>query len=46
DQLLEGFNYGKGCIRIKKTIEINKTGLETFIKQTIEKWRAGENISC
>lgn len=46
DQLLEGFNYGKGCIRIKKTVDISKTELETFIKQTIEKRRAGEDISC
>lgn len=40
--LLEGFDYGKGCIRIKKTIATNKTELETFIKQMIEKWRAGK----
>ncbi|GLC81748.1 iron chaperone [Lacrimispora brassicae] len=44
--LLTGFDYGKGCIRIKKTIDINKTGLEAFIKQTIDKWRAGEDTSC
>lgn len=44
--LLSGFDYGKGCIRIKKTIDINKTGLEAFIKQTIDKWRTGEDTSC
>ncbi|WP_218147438.1 DUF1801 domain-containing protein [Pisciglobus halotolerans] len=46
EQLLEGFQYGKGCIRIRKTIDLKETGLESFIKQTIEKWQAGEDISC
>lgn len=44
--LLAGFDYGKGCIRIKKSIDIHKTGLEKFIKQTIDIWRAGGDTSC
>ncbi|HCL02093.1 MAG TPA: DUF1801 domain-containing protein [Lachnoclostridium phytofermentans] len=46
DILLEKFNCGKGCIRIKKSIDISNTGLETFIKQTIDIWRAGGDTSC
>lgn len=46
DILLEKFNYGKGCIRIKKSIDISNTGLETFIKHTIDIWRAGGDTSC
>ena len=44
--LLASYDYGKGCIRIKKSIDIHKTGLETFIKQTIDIWRAGGDTSC
>lgn len=43
--LLDGFDCGKGCIRIKKSIKI-LTGLETFIKRTIDIWRAGGDTSC
>lgn len=46
DILLGKFDYGKGCIRIKKPIDISNTGLEHFIKQTIEIWRAGGDTSC
>ncbi len=44
--LLSGFDYGKGCIRIKKSIDIHNTGLDSFIKLTIDKWRSGEDTSC
>lgn len=46
DILLEKLSYGKGCIRIKKSIDISNTGLEAFIKQTINIWRTGGDISC
>ncbi len=29
--LLEGFNTGKGCIRVRKSVELSNTGLEQFI---------------
>lgn len=45
-KLLEGYNYGKGCIRVKKSIKIEKTGLEAFIHKTIDMWRAGEDTEC
>lgn len=45
-ELLEGFDFGKGCIRIKKSVDLENSGLETFIKKTIEHWRAGEDTGC
>lgn len=44
--LLAGYNYGKGCIRVKKTIKMEDTGLEQFIHKTIDMWRAGEDTDC
>lgn len=44
--LLEGYNYGKGCIRVRKTIKVEDTGLESFIHKTIDMWRAGEDTAC
>ena len=35
-ELLKDFDTGKGCIRIKKKVTIPKTGLEDFIRRTIE----------
>lgn len=45
-ELLEGYNYGKGCIRIRKTIKMEETGLGDFIRKTIDMWREGEDTSC
>ncbi len=36
--LLKDFDYGKGCIRVKKSNKLNETGLEEFIKKTIDTW--------
>ncbi|MCP3029460.1 iron chaperone [Halobacillus sp. A5] len=44
--LLSGLNYGKGCIRIKKSVDLNTSGLDEFIKTTTEMWRAGNDTSC
>jgi uncharacterized protein YdhG (YjbR/CyaY superfamily) len=46
ESLLEGYNYGKGCIRVKKSIKIEDTELEQFIYKTIDMWRAGADIDC
>ncbi|MEK5080631.1 DUF1801 domain-containing protein [Solibacillus sp. FSL W7-1436] len=46
EALLTGYNYGKGCIRIKKTINMEETGLRDFIHKTIDMWRAGEDTDC
>lgn len=46
EKLLEGFKQGKGCIRIRKTIDIRQTGLEQFIHKSIDMWRAEEDTAC
>lgn len=46
EELLKDFNCGKGCIRVKKSLDLSTTGLELFIKKTIDLWRAGEDTSC
>ncbi|RLQ92411.1 iron chaperone [Falsibacillus albus] len=46
EELLEGFNRGKGCIRVKKSVILKETGLETFVKRAIEAKLAGKDISC
>ena len=35
-QMLKEFNIGKGCIRIKKSIDLQGSNLEKFIANTIE----------
>lgn len=45
-ELLQGFDRGKGCIRIKKKVNISESRLEAFIKQTIELWEKGGNTDC
>ncbi|WP_335873054.1 iron chaperone [Bacillus sp. 2205SS5-2] len=45
-ELLSGLDYGKGCIRIKKSVDLNKSGLEGFIQSTLSKWREGGNLDC
>ena len=44
--LLKPFNTGKGCIRIRKTVDISATGLEEFIKAALDQCRKGREISC
>lgn len=46
EALLAGYNYGKGCIRVKKTIKIEETELDHFIQKTVDMWRAEEDTSC
>ena len=46
EELLKEFDIGKGCIRIKKKVEIQETGLEEFIIRTIELWEKGGNTEC
>ncbi len=44
--LLQGFSQGKGCIRVKKTNNLMGSGLETFIKNTIDLWKQGGHTDC
>ena len=45
-ELLKDFDIGKGCIRIKKTVQIPETDLEKFIKKTLALWESGGNTEC
>ncbi|KAB7667718.1 iron chaperone [Bacillus sp. B1-b2] len=46
EALLAGYNYGKGCIRVKKSLKMEDTGLEQFIQKTVDMWCAGEDTAC
>lgn len=43
-ETLKGFNKGKGCIRIKKSNEVQQLG--AFIKLALSKRAAGGDIGC
>ncbi len=43
-QMLSGFNHGKGCIRIKKSNEVEQ--LREFLKLALAKRRKGGDIGC
>ena len=43
---LKDFNIGKGCIRIKKSNDLQESNLEKFIAKTIEIWRNGGETDC
>ena len=45
-ELLEGFDIGKGCIRIKKSTNLDQSQLHEFIKKAIEEWHHGNDLSC
>ena len=46
EELLSSFSTGKGCIRIKKSVNLPETGLEEFIKRTIAIWEKGGDTDC
>jgi uncharacterized protein YdhG (YjbR/CyaY superfamily) len=46
EELLKGFDRGKGCIRIKKNIDLSETRINEFIEQTLEVWRQGGDTAC
>ena len=43
---LKGLDLGKGCIRFKKSVEVEKTKINGFIAQAISLWRQGEDVNC
>lgn len=45
-EMLKEYNLGKGCVRVRKTLDIDKTQLQEFIKQSIDLWRNGKDIDC
>ena len=44
--LLTEFDLGKGCIRIKKKVNLNETQLDVFIREAIELWKKGKDLGC
>jgi len=44
--LLEGLDCGKGCIRIKKSVDVANTQLELFIKKAIALWKLEVDLGC
>ncbi|MGD1889771.1 MAG: iron chaperone [Cyclobacteriaceae bacterium] len=45
-ELLKDIEMGKGCIRIKKNQELEKTNLNEFIAWVIALWREGKDTDC
>jgi uncharacterized protein YdhG (YjbR/CyaY superfamily) len=45
-ELLKDFNLGKGCIRVKKKVNLGQTRLKEFIQKAIELWSHGGDVSC
>ncbi len=45
-ELLAKLDLGKGCIRIKKTDDLENTPLNQFIGKALEKWNSGGDVSC
>lgn len=46
EELLQGFNLGKGCVRVRKTQTLDETGIEQFIQNTVAMWRDKQDINC
>ena len=44
--LLKDFNMGKGCIRIKKSINLSDTKIKDFITEVKNTWTKGGNTDC
>lgn len=44
--LLKDFNLGKGCIRVKKKVDLGQTQLKEFIQKAIELWGHGGDVDC
>lgn len=45
-ELLKEFNMGKGCVRMKKSIDLAETKIDVFIKEVITLWRKGGTTDC
>ncbi len=46
DSLLGGVDRGKGCVRIRRTLDLSKTGLAEFVSRVIKIHQAGGNTDC
>lgn len=45
-ELLKDFDMGKGCIKIKRRVNLSDTRINEFIERTIRIWRQGGNTDC
>ena len=45
-RLLKEFNMGKGCIRIKKSLDLHSSNLGEFITNTVDVWEKGGETDC
>lgn len=45
-ELLKDFSMGKGCIRVKKSVDLSKTNLREFLKRTVAVWDEGGETEC
>ncbi len=45
-ELLKEFSMGKGCIRIKKSIDLSDTKIDVFIEKVMVLWKKGGNTDC
>ncbi|MEM8988555.1 MAG: DUF1801 domain-containing protein [Pseudomonadota bacterium] len=45
-ELLSKFSLGKGCIRFRKTSDLEDADLQKFIAKAVAMWREGVAIDC
>ncbi|MBY7142426.1 DUF1801 domain-containing protein [Virgibacillus sp. NKC19-3] len=44
--LLSGLDYGKGCVRIKRSVNLHDSGIKDFVQKAVDRWRADADTSC
>ena len=44
--MLQGLNYGKGCVRFKKSIDIAETRIDEFIERIMGMRKEGKDFDC
>ena len=45
-ELLKNVSLGKGCIRFKKSVKLEETGVEAFLSRYMELREAGKDLGC
>ena len=44
--LLDGLDVGKGCVRIRKSVDVDKSEIREFISRTVAMWKSGVVTTC
>ena len=44
--LLKGLNLGKGCIRFKKSVNVEETRIDEFLEKAVKLWKEGVDLGC